>query len=203
MTKFLRRTWNRYSKLGKRRKKKQIWRKPTGRDNKMREKRKGYPAVVSIGYKKGKKEHTKIVNVNSLKDLENIQKDEIVILGKMGEKKKIEFAKLAKKKKIKISNLNIEKFLKKIEDKTKKKIEEKKKAEEKGKKKKDEKQLESAPKGVPSNIGGDESEGKETDKQSSKSEELTNSENSEPLGEANKEGHRPVYPKTQNEGANK
>ena len=54
--KFLRRTWSRYSKLGKQRKKKQIWKAPKGRDNKMREKRKGYPAVVSIGYKKPQKE---------------------------------------------------------------------------------------------------------------------------------------------------
>jgi len=38
MKKFLRRTWSRYSKLGRKRKKKQKWRKPTGRDNKMREK---------------------------------------------------------------------------------------------------------------------------------------------------------------------
>ena len=51
MPKFLRRISNRYSKLGKRRKKKQIWRRPTGRDNKMRERRKGYPARVSVGYK--------------------------------------------------------------------------------------------------------------------------------------------------------
>ena len=188
--KFLRRTWSRYSKLGKKRKKKQVWRKPTGRDNKMREKRKGYPAVVSIGYKKDKKEHKKIVNVNTLKELENIQKDEIVILGKMGEKKKIEFAKLAKEKKIKISNLDTEKFLKNIEEKTKKKIEEKKKAEEKGKKKKDEKQLESAPKGVPSDINRNTIEGKETDKQSSKNEELTNKKISEPLDKSNKEAEK-------------
>jgi large subunit ribosomal protein L32e len=157
MTKFLRRTSNRYSKLGKGRKKKQIWRKPTGRDNKMREKRKGYPSVVSIGYKKGKKEHTKIVNVNALKDLENIQKDEIVIFGKMGQKKKIEFAKLAKQKKIEISNLNVKKFLNKIEEKEKKKVEEKKKAEAKPKKEekkgkesesKEEKKVEEKPKEV-------------------------------------------------------
>lgn len=50
--KFKRRTWSRYSKLGRKRKKKQVWRKPTGRDNKMREKRKSYPKVVSTGYEK-------------------------------------------------------------------------------------------------------------------------------------------------------
>ena len=39
--KFKRRIWNRYSKLGKKRKKKQVWRRPTGRDNPMREKKRG------------------------------------------------------------------------------------------------------------------------------------------------------------------
>ncbi len=133
--KFLRRTSNRYSKLGKRRKKKQIWRRPTGRDNKMREKRKGYPAVVSIGYKTNKKEHQNIVNVENLKDLAKVQKNDVVIFGKMGKKKKIELAKKAKEMKIEISNLNVGKFLKEIEEKKKKIEEEKKKAEAKKPKK--------------------------------------------------------------------
>ena len=127
MTKFLRRTWSRYSKLGKGRKKKQVWRKPTGRDNKMREKRKGYPAVVSVGYKKGKNEQKSIIRIYHQKDLVKIQKGDIVILGKMGKKKKIEIAKKAREKKIEISNLNIEKFLKNVEKKKmKKKVEEEK-----------------------------------------------------------------------------
>ena len=50
MVKFLRRQAARYAKFGNGKGKKAKWRKPTGRDNKMREKRKGYPAVVSIGY---------------------------------------------------------------------------------------------------------------------------------------------------------
>ncbi len=40
--KFLRRNWNKYKRIGKGNKKKQKWRKPRGRDNKMREKRRGY-----------------------------------------------------------------------------------------------------------------------------------------------------------------
>jgi len=130
MVKFLRRTGERYSKLGKGRKKKQKWRKPTGRDNKMREKRKGYPAVVKIGYKQDKKlsgaidEKTSVMIMN-IRDLEKIKKNEIGIIGKIGQKKKIEIAKIAKEKKIEIYNLNTGKFLKKIE-KTEKKIVEKK-----------------------------------------------------------------------------
>ncbi len=122
---FIRRTWNRYSKLGKRRKKKQVWRRPTGRDNKMREKRKGYPSVVSIGYGKSKKDRGKIlgktpVKVDNLKDLEKMGKNQIIILGRMGKKKKIELAKKSKEKGLEIYNLNIRKFLKKNQKSSKK-----------------------------------------------------------------------------------
>ena len=143
---FLRRTSSRYSKLGRGRKKKQVWRRPTGRDNKMRERRKGYPAVVSVGYRTNKKEHKNILVVNNLKDLENMEKSDVVVFGNIGKKKKIEFAKKAKEMKIEISNLNIEKFLKEIEKKDKKKKAEadKLKAETKTKGKKV-----VAPKGVP------------------------------------------------------
>ena len=127
--KFLRRTSSRYSKLGKRRKKKQVWRRPTGRDNKMREKRKGYPAVVSIGYRTSEKDRKEIVKIDNLKDLKNVQEGKVIVLGKMGNKKKIEIARKAKEKKIEISNLNVEKFLKGVEKKEKKK----KEAEEKAK----------------------------------------------------------------------
>ena len=110
--KFLRRTWNRYPKLGKRGKKKQVWRRPTGRDNKMREKRRGYPAVVSIGYKKKKKLGKRII-VRNIKELDAIKKNEIVIIGKIGKKKKIEILKKAEEKKIPVQNINTKKFLKK------------------------------------------------------------------------------------------
>ena len=108
---FLRRISNRYSKLGKGRKKKQIWRRPTGRDNKMRERRRGYPVRVSIGYKKGK-EIKKIV-ISNPKELEKIDKKVIILVGNVGKKKKIEIVKKAKEMKIKLSNLNINKFLEK------------------------------------------------------------------------------------------
>ena len=53
--KFLRGKWRTYSKLGKGRKKKQKYRKPKGRDNKIRERKKGNPKKVEVGYKKQKK----------------------------------------------------------------------------------------------------------------------------------------------------
>ena len=97
MAEFLRRTGSRFSKLGKGRKKKQKWRRPTGRDNKMREKRRGYPAVVKIGYKQDKKlsgaiDKKKPVMIMNAKDLEKIKKNEIGIIGRVGKKKKNEIA---------------------------------------------------------------------------------------------------------------
>ena len=129
--KFQRRTGSRFSKLGKGRKKKQKWRRPTGRDNKMREKRKGYPAVVKIGYKqdvkaRGNVEEKKPITIMNVKDLEKMKKNEIGIIGKVGKKKKIEIAKIAKEKKIEIYNLNAGKFLKGIKKKVEKKPEVKK-----------------------------------------------------------------------------
>ena len=121
MKKFLRRSWDRYSRLGKRRKKKQVWRRPTGRDNKMRERRKGYPPRVSIGYKKGKKFNAeKLVIVSNLRDLEKVGKKEKAVIAHIGKRKKIEIIKNAKKKKISVQNINIDKFLKKLEEKDKK-----------------------------------------------------------------------------------
>ena len=117
MPKFIRRIWKRYSKLGRGRKKKQIWRRPTGRDNKMREKLRGYPAVVSVGYR-GEKNLRGLIEdkepklIMSVKDLEKIKENEIALVGKVGKKKKIEIANKAKELKIKLHNMNPEKFLK-------------------------------------------------------------------------------------------
>lgn len=118
MKKFLRRTWNRYSKLGKKRKKLQKWRRPTGRDNKMRERKKGHAKIVSVGYKKSEKiKKNNQILVKNIQELEKAKKNQIVIVGHIGKKKKIEIAKKAKEMKIPLQNLNIEKFLKKLEKK--------------------------------------------------------------------------------------
>jgi len=145
--KFLRRVGNRFSKLGKGRRKKQKWRRPTGRDNKMREKRKGYPAIVKIGYKqdvktRGEIKAKKPIMIMNVNDLEKIKKNEIGIIGHMGKKKKIELAKIAKEKKIKVYNLNSEKFLKKVEKVKKEKDEKKLSAVKKVEKMKAEKKIE-------------------------------------------------------------
>jgi len=140
--KFLRSKWRTYSKLGKRRKKKQKWRKPKGRDTKMRLMKKGNPKLVKIGYKKQKKAED-IKRVCNLNDLEKLAKGKKVLLGRIGKKKKIEIVKKAKAREIKIINLNVDKFLKSLEGEKKKKEEEKEKKkikeEGRGKKKETEK----------------------------------------------------------------
>ena len=113
--KFLRRDWKRHSKLGKKRKKKQTWRRPTGRDNKMREKRKGYPKIVQIGYKnkESKIEEVFVYNLNDFKKV-GTGKGKKVFIGKVGKKKRIEIVKKAKEMKITFENLNINKILKQL-----------------------------------------------------------------------------------------
>jgi large subunit ribosomal protein L32e len=125
MPKFLRHTAHKYSKLGLRRKKKKVWRRPTGRDNKMREQRRGHPALVAIGYSTDRKEKGKIekktpVVVRNVPQIEKIGKNQIAILGNVGMKKKIDIVKKAKELKIEIYKLNIDKFLKLNERKDKK-----------------------------------------------------------------------------------
>jgi len=127
MPKFLRHTSHKYSKLGLRRKKKQIWRRPTGRDNKMREQRRGHPAIVAIGYSTDKKIRGKIEGkipfiIRNVNDLKKIQKNNLAMLGNIGKKNKLEVAKRAKEMKLEIYKFNIDKFLKMNE----KKIEPKK-----------------------------------------------------------------------------
>ena len=115
--KFIRRNWTKASRLGKRRKKKQVWRAPKGRHSKTRRKRKGYPIKVMVGFKKENKTRNMIKNqkpiiVRNVRELEKIKKGEIAIIGKIGNKKRIELAKKAKEKGISIHNLNVKKILK-------------------------------------------------------------------------------------------
>jgi large subunit ribosomal protein L32e len=115
---FLRRTWHKYSKLGRGRKSKQVWRKPTGRHNKMREKNRGVPVVVSLGYRTPKEERgliegKKPVRVLNLNDLKKIEKNEIVIVGKVGNKKMLEIIKVIKEKGLIVQNVNVNKKLRK------------------------------------------------------------------------------------------
>ena len=117
MTTFLRRDWSKYSKFSRR--KKQKWRNPTGRHNKMRNKIRGKPAVVSIGYRKNKTVRGKIngktpFDVKNIADLKMMEKNQIAILGKIGTKKKLEVLKMAKEMSIEVYGTSLEKTMKKV-----------------------------------------------------------------------------------------
>ncbi len=147
--KFLRTSAHKYSKLGVRRKNKQIYRKAKGRDNKIRLNKAGRLRKVKIGFRTQKNQRNLIkekkpIIIMNLEDLKKIKPENIGIVGKIGNKKKKQIAEQAKKENIKLANLNLEKFLKKLEEKTiqkkekKKKIKEKKQARDKKSKEKTE-----------------------------------------------------------------
>ncbi|MDP3027362.1 MAG: eL32 family ribosomal protein [Nanoarchaeota archaeon] len=132
--------WVHYSRLGRRRKKLLKYRKARGRDSKVRLHMKGHLKNVEIGFKSEKSKRGLIegkmpVVVYNLKDLNRLKEKEIGIIGKIGNKKRIEIADYCIKNKIKVLNLNPEKFLAGIEEQKNKKKEEKAKLQEKTKEK--------------------------------------------------------------------
>ena len=137
-TKFLRTGYSQYSKLGLRRKNKQIYRKSKGGENKIRLKMKGHLRNVSIGFRNEKStrdlvDGKKPVRIFSIEGLNNLKKDEIAIVAKLGQKKRIEIAEYALKNNIRLSNLNSKKFIEKVNEEKKKSKEEKIENEEKKK----------------------------------------------------------------------
>lgn len=105
---FVRQDTSRYSKLGRGRKKKQTWRKPKGRDSKMRLKRKGYPSSPSIGRRNKSTQDPNHQNpklIKNVKDLSSMEKNEIGILAKVGARKKLELIKQAKESNQKLINV--------------------------------------------------------------------------------------------------
>ncbi|MEM3122059.1 MAG: eL32 family ribosomal protein [Candidatus Pacearchaeota archaeon] len=115
--KFLRRNTKEYLRLGRKRRKLQKWRKPKGRDNKMRLNEKGRAGIVKIGYKqskniRGMKEGKKIKMIQNISEMKLLEKGDIITIGRMGVKKKKEIAKIAEELGIKIINANLKKFLK-------------------------------------------------------------------------------------------
>jgi len=151
---FRRTDGHKYSKLGVRRKNKQVYRKAKGIDNKIRLGKRHRPVRVKIGFKNEKTTRGLIngmeaVMIHNVKDLEKVKENMIGIIGKIGNKKRKEVAEIALEKKIKLLNLDAEKFLKKIENKmklaeiektkrsTKKKVKDKKAKEKEDKEKKE------------------------------------------------------------------
>ena len=104
--KFVRQESWRYKRL------KPNWRRPKGIDNKMREKRKGYPRLVSVGYRgptvtRGlHPSGYTVVHVANVYDLEKIDpKEEAIIIRRtVGERKRMEIIERAEELNIKIIN---------------------------------------------------------------------------------------------------
>jgi large subunit ribosomal protein L32e len=106
--KFIRQESSRHSKIGKGRRKLQKWRKPIGRDSKIRLNRRDYPAKVKIGYKQ--KSKPQAILVSNLSSLENLQKSQKIILSaRLGARKKIELIKKSQALGLQIQNLKGEK----------------------------------------------------------------------------------------------
>jgi ribosomal protein L32E len=135
--KFLRGKWRTYSKLGRGRKKLQKYRRATGRHNKVREHCRGNPVKVDVGYKKQKKT-SQIKMINNLNELIALNSGDIAIMGRVGQKKKLQMMEKAKEKNVKIVNINLKNLMKKIEKRKKEKKAEKDKRVEKEKAKKKE-----------------------------------------------------------------
>lgn len=116
--KFLRKDWHKVSNLGLRRENKQVWRKPKGRHNKMREKKKSHLKLPSIGYRspaliRGSINGLVPILVKNESDLERVRAENIVIIANVGLKKKISIIKKAREMNI---NLSVsKKFLRNIE----------------------------------------------------------------------------------------
>lgn len=120
---FVRKDWHKISSLGLRRKNKQVWRKPKGRHNKLREKKKSHGVWPSIGYRspriiRGTVKGIKPVIVHNEMELENLSKDNGIIIAHVGLKNKSKIVKKAVAKSIRILNLNTKEFLKDLEAKS-------------------------------------------------------------------------------------
>lgn len=107
---FLRYDWDKYYRLERQ----ETWRRPYGRDNKTRLKMKGFPPIVSIGYRLPKNIRylhpsglTQVI-VNSVDDLLKLKdkKDNIIITigSSVGFKKRLEILNKAKELGFKVSN---------------------------------------------------------------------------------------------------
>ncbi len=108
--KFLRTNTRDFLKLGKKRKKNQKWRNPRGRDSKIREKRRGHPKKVEVGYRTKKENRDKIKSKkvllikNILEAKKANSKENVAIIGKIGKKKREEIEKILTQNKVEVLN---------------------------------------------------------------------------------------------------
>lgn len=108
--KFLRSDTERFSRLGKGRRKLRKWRRARGKSNKMRLGRAGHPSVPKVGFGTPRKEAHKVQGlipklVHNIKELESLGKNNAAIIARVGARKKLELIKKADELKIKVTNL--------------------------------------------------------------------------------------------------
>jgi len=108
--KFIRADTFRYSRLGKNRSKLLKWRKPRGKHNKLRLKRAGHPVQPGIGFGTPKVMRGKIAGlmpylVRSPQEISKLNKNNIIIIARVGARKKLDIIKKAQESGIKIANL--------------------------------------------------------------------------------------------------
>ena len=106
---FLRSDSARHSRLGKNRPKLLKWRRPRGRHSKIRRHRVGYPVSPKMGYRSqrdliGTVQGKVPVLVHNLRELDAVKPTQIIILARVGAKKKVELVKRAQEKNIPIQN---------------------------------------------------------------------------------------------------
>lgn len=116
---FLRKDTFKKSKLGRKRKKKQKWKRPRGRHSKLREKRTGHMIQPSIGWRSPKEirgfvQELRPKMIFNVQELNNLKEEEIAVIGKVGKKKKMEIVQEAIAKNIKLLNVNAKKFMEQV-----------------------------------------------------------------------------------------
>ena len=111
---FYRQGWHKFLRLGKKVKKRRKWRHPMGGDSKTRLKERGKPSRPTIGWGAQKTEFGKVngfvpIRVENLTQLENVKKDEGIIVARVGRKNRMAIIAKANERGIKILNKYLEK----------------------------------------------------------------------------------------------
>ncbi|HEY9705292.1 MAG TPA: 50S ribosomal protein L32e [Allocoleopsis sp.] len=150
------------------------WKRPRGIQSKMRHRFKGYPIMVSSGWRSPVEvrgltnKGLEAVIVYNVSDLKSVGHNAIIISGTVGNKKRLEIVNEAEKLKIQIVNIKVDKFKTKMEksksDKEKDKAvkeEKKKKTAEESKKKAEKLEKDKAKAAEKSDSDGDEQKAEE------------------------------------------
>lgn len=107
--KFLRTSMHQFNRLGSNKKKLRKWRRPRGRHSKVREHIRGKMAEPVIGFRTARNIRGTIrgkipILIKNLKELENVGKESLIIIAKIGRKKRQELEKKAQEKGVEIFN---------------------------------------------------------------------------------------------------